>query len=212
MGMIKVSFGAIAGLWLAAVLQGCGGASGAGNDVQGAPAVEKTGVEAKALLAGDPVPGRQVYRFFNQRTGAHFYTASAAERDAVIASLPHYAYEGRAFEAYAREDAGLNPVFRFFNSRTGTHLYTIDEGEKVAIESLPEFSFEGVAFYASKTQRGDLRPVYRFFQTVKGFHFFTATESEKPVWLPRLRHFGWKASPSSWRRRACRPAPSRTVA
>jgi hypothetical protein len=35
-----------------------------------------------------------VYRFFNTRTGTHFYTNSAAERDNVIATLSWYSFEG----------------------------------------------------------------------------------------------------------------------
>ena len=39
-----------------------------------------------------------VYRFFNKKSGAHFYTASLEERDSVIAKLGViYAYEGGAF-------------------------------------------------------------------------------------------------------------------
>lgn len=35
-----------------------------------------------------------IYRFFNTKTGVHFYTASAAERDQVQAALPQFVYEG----------------------------------------------------------------------------------------------------------------------
>lgn len=39
-----------------------------------------------------------VYRFYNPRAGSHFYTASEAERDDVIARLGYlYQYEGPAF-------------------------------------------------------------------------------------------------------------------
>ena len=39
-----------------------------------------------------------VYRFYNVRNGSHFYTASATERDHVIATWPGiYSYEGPAF-------------------------------------------------------------------------------------------------------------------
>lgn len=39
-----------------------------------------------------------VYRFYNLRTGCHFYTASAEERDAVMAKWPDiFLYEGEAF-------------------------------------------------------------------------------------------------------------------
>ena len=41
-----------------------------------------------------------IYRFYNVRTGCHFYTASAEERDMVIATWPGiFTYEGEAFSA-----------------------------------------------------------------------------------------------------------------
>lgn len=45
--------------------------------------------------AGGKAP---VYRFFNRRSGSHFYTASLTERDRVINTLGYlYTYEGPAF-------------------------------------------------------------------------------------------------------------------
>ena len=42
--------------------------------------------------------GATIYRFYNVKTGVHFYTASAEERDEVIATLSHiYRYEGEAY-------------------------------------------------------------------------------------------------------------------
>lgn len=38
-----------------------------------------------------------VYRFYNTRTGAHFYTSSEDERARVAATWPHYRFEGIAF-------------------------------------------------------------------------------------------------------------------
>jgi len=39
-----------------------------------------------------------VYRFYNRKNGTHFYTASLAERDSVVAKLGYlYTYEGEAF-------------------------------------------------------------------------------------------------------------------
>ena len=38
-----------------------------------------------------------IYRFWNSDNGAHFYTGSAQEQDAVIATLPNMRYEGIAY-------------------------------------------------------------------------------------------------------------------
>ena len=45
-----------------------------------------------------------VYRFFNDITGAHFYTPSVAERDSVEENLPDYQSEGIAYYAFPIED------------------------------------------------------------------------------------------------------------
>lgn len=121
-----------------------------------------------------------MYRFYNKRTGAHFYTISTSERDQVIATLPDYIYEGTAYEVYGQSGSGLSPVYRFYNTRTGTHVYTISEAEKnTIIASYPFFHLDGIAFYANKTQPSGMRPVYRFYHAAAGFHFFTASEAEK---------------------------------
>jgi 2',3'-cyclic-nucleotide 2'-phosphodiesterase (5'-nucleotidase family) len=53
--------------------------------------------QAFEVAASDEVSA--IYRFFNEGEGAHFYTASAEERDFVIDVLPQYAFEGIAFFA-----------------------------------------------------------------------------------------------------------------
>ena len=52
-------------------------------------------------VSSAPAPGAvTVYRFFNRKTGTHFYTATEAERDNVIKTLSsRYTYEGVAFYA-----------------------------------------------------------------------------------------------------------------
>lgn len=143
-------------------------------------------VEEDVGAAATTAPARKayvkvtMYRFYNTRTGAHFYTVSATERDNIKATLPYYTYEGSAYEVYGQAAAGLSPVYRFFNRNTGTHLYTISETEKATIlASYPFYSLDGVAFYASTTKQTGMRPVYRFYQTTRGFHFYTASEAEK---------------------------------
>jgi hypothetical protein len=55
-----------------------------------------------------------VYRFFNTKTGTHFYTTSAAERDNVIDTLSWYSYEGIAY--YVRQDA---PKYELVSNGSG---------------------------------------------------------------------------------------------
>ncbi|AOW12375.1 hypothetical protein LPB72_07985 [Hydrogenophaga crassostreae] len=45
-----------------------------------------------------PGPGwRPIYRFFNTQTGTHFYSATPAEKDTIVATLPQFTFEGIAY-------------------------------------------------------------------------------------------------------------------
>jgi Repeat of unknown function (DUF5648) len=94
---------------------------------------------------------RPLYRFYNRRTGTHFYTADTAERDNVINTLGAiYQYEGPAYNVSAYPWFGL-PVYRFYNRRTGTHFYTADETEKTNVINTMSaiYTYEGPAYYLS---------------------------------------------------------------
>jgi len=121
------------------------------------------------------------YRFFNGRSGAHFYTTSTAERDQVQATLsPPFAFEGAAFLVASGYSPGLRPVHRFYNTQTGVHFYTISEGERAhVVANLPRYRYEGVAYHASPVAGQGLVPLYRFFVPSRGFHFFTANKTER---------------------------------
>ena len=121
-----------------------------------------------------------VYRFFNRRTAAHFYTVNQVERDLIIATMPDFVYEGPAFMVSATEQVGLKPVYRFINTQTGVHLYTISEEEKDHIQAnLPSYQLEGVAYFASPASGPGFKPLYRFYLQGKSQHFFTATPEER---------------------------------
>ena len=83
-----------------------------------------------------------IYRFFNTQTGTHFYTSSEAEKDNVMATLPHFKFEGNVFDSNAVSGNGtdVTPVYRFLNTETGAHFYTSNEAEKANIQNtLPQF-------------------------------------------------------------------------
>ena len=122
-----------------------------------------------------------VYRFYNGRTGAHFFTTSTTERDNVVATLsPPFSLEGEAFSVASAFSPGLSPVHRFYNTQTGVHFYTISEAERAnVVATLPQFNYEGVAYHASQVAGAGFIPFYRFFVPSQGFHFYTANESEK---------------------------------
>ena len=59
---------------------------------------------APALNAIDGRTG--LFRFYNNQTGAHFYTTSASERDHVIQTYPQFIYEGVAYYVYTSGSPG----------------------------------------------------------------------------------------------------------
>ncbi len=135
-----------------------------------------------------------VWRFFNTRTLAHFYTANEGEKEAVLASVPTFKLDGAAFYASSVSDTGLSPVHRFYNTQTGVHFYTISEDEKTMVmASLPQFNYEGVAYYASQVAGNQFIPLYRLYQLSKGFHFYSNSAGERDTvvnTLPQYRYEG----------------------
>lgn len=138
-----------------------------------------TTVYAKWTLNAVPMP---VFRFYNMKTGAHFYTQSPAERDQIVSKYSlTFRYEGVAFTVDAADPANSLPLYRFYNVKTGAHFYTASEAEKTAV--IAKFSkvyrFEGVAFNVCAASAPGATPVYRFYNLKKGVHFFTASAAEK---------------------------------
>ena len=69
------------------------------------PTYSYEGIAWYARSVSSPAAGTiAIYRFYLPSQGTHFYTASASERDSVIANLSHiYTYEGVAYRAWPRE-------------------------------------------------------------------------------------------------------------
>lgn len=84
-----------------------------------------------------------VYAFHNTTTGANFYTADVAERDALQAGDSGYELEGTAFKAYGKETEGAAPVYRFYSDWRDDYLFTasLDEGNNAA-----GYVYQGVAW------------------------------------------------------------------
>lgn len=122
-----------------------------------------------------------VYRFYNKRIGSHFYTASIAERDSVIAHLSStYNYEGVAYQVNAASPSNMQPLYRFYNKRTGSHFYTASptERDNVIATLSSTYNFEGTAYQVSAYPWYS-QPVYRFFNKKNGTHFYTVSAAEK---------------------------------
>ena len=136
-----------------------------------------------------------VYRFYNMRTGAHFYTTSEVERASVLAAglSAIWRNEGIAYWLNTASTDMNTPLYRFFNLKTGTHFYTISEVEKTTLLAAALSStwrFEGVAYKVSVNPAGT--PVYRFFNLKKGTHFYTISTVEKATLMVPALSTTWR--------------------
>lgn len=206
----------VASLLSATLISGCGGGGGGGSTpvalsatakaspevVASAPATQAVAEGGSVTLMGTRAP---VYRFYNTRTNAHFYTMSAEERDMVSARFPQFNFEGVGFTAYATPQPGLNAVYRFYNVKTGTHFYTIGEAERdMVINTLSAvYVFDGPAWYAATGGEGLGTPMYRFYNASTGTHFYTISAQEEadvrarfPQFTPEgIGYYAWLAGP-----------------
>lgn len=90
-----------------------------------------------------------LYRFYNRKTGTHFYTANETERNSVATlGTATFTFEGIAYYVSAAAPLGSRPVWRFANTKTGTYFYTASSVEKTNVETTAASTYhlEGVAF------------------------------------------------------------------
>lgn len=121
-----------------------------------------------------------VYRFYNHKTGAHFYTSSEGERDYVIATNPNFLYEHVAFYVNENTGAQQSPVFRFYNRRNGAHFYTISVAERDYVNvTQPDFLYEGNRWFAQTAEGVGTVPIFRFYNPRTGAHFYTVNRAER---------------------------------
>ena len=98
----------------------------------------------------NPANSVPLYRFYNMKTGTHFYTASESEKNSVLANLATvYRLEGVAYNVCMTPPAGSTTVYRFYNMKTGTHFYTADPVEKANVlnNMKATYSLDGPAFF-----------------------------------------------------------------
>ncbi len=150
------------------------------NNIVGTQSIVDFFEDQEEVTVLDEFSPGTVYRFFNNDTGVHFYTASDVERSAV-ADLNNFSYEGGSYVSVDPLTGSSEPlpVYRFLNEDTGVHLYTISEIERNAVEQLDNFSFEGEAFFAYETEVEGSIPIYRFFNPSTGAHFYTPSTGER---------------------------------
>jgi hypothetical protein len=133
---------------------------------------------------GAPAGQSCVFRFYNTITMAHFYTTDVAERDHVLATWPHFTYEGVTgwvITGTVAKDANQTPVFRFYNHVTMAHFYTTSVAERAKVNATwpDKFIDEGPKFVAYSVQIPGTVPVFRFYNHVTMAHFYTTDPVER---------------------------------
>jgi hypothetical protein len=138
-----------------------------------------------------------VFRFWSDTYRHHFFTASEAEKNSIIATVPTnvWRYEGIAFYAFVVPQSNTVPVHRFWSDLYRGHFYTASEAEKNSIIATVRtniWRYEGIAFYAFVVPQPNSVPVFRFWSNLYKGHFFTASEAEKNYIIATYSINVWK--------------------
>ncbi len=128
-----------------------------------------------------------MYRMYNPNSGEHFYTAKAAERDALI--VVGWTYEGIGWIAPKESET---PVYRLYNKNGGEHHYTVNAAEKDALVAA-EWVDEGIGWYSDDAKTA---PVYREYNPNEFScnHNYTTNKAEHDA----LVGMGWLDEGIAW--------------
>ena len=129
----------------------------------------------------------QMLRLYNPNSGEHFYTAKAAEKNALVTY--GWKYEGVGW--YAPKTSSI-PVYRLYNSHSGDHHYTMKKAEKDALVSYG-WKYEGIGWYSDPAKGV---PLYREYNPNMPAcnHNYTRKKAEHDY----LVDHGWKDEGIGW--------------
>lgn len=141
------------------------------------------------VVARAAQPSMLIYRFYSPKSGTHFYTPSAEERDMVMVGWPDvWHYEGIAYTVNPKRNS--QPLYRFYNRANGSHFYTASAAERdmVFAKWMNVFTYDGPTYAVTPHYESGKTPVYRFFNKKNGSHFYTASAEEANNVLVRWPH------------------------
>jgi hypothetical protein len=135
-----------------------------------------------------------VYRLYNSTTQSHFFTASADECSAVLASLPYFVDEGVALFGLVNPSPLAVPVHRFYRPARGSHAYATTEAERDALAASGGAVYEGIAYYvlAPPIEEPGALAVHRFVNDTTGGEVFTTDEDEREEIMRALPQFAYR--------------------
>ena len=127
-----------------------------------------------------------LYRVYNPHSGAHVYTTSLFERNAVVKA----GWQGQGIAWQAPKNGGI-PVYRVYNPNSGEHFYTksLYESQQLVKKG---WRAEGIAFQVARQGL----PVYRLYnpRVKAGPHFYTESSAERKI----FEKAGWKYENVAW--------------
>lgn len=156
-----------------------------------------------------------VYRFWSDSQKSHFYTASLAERDAILRtySVTDWRYEGAAYSAFGVQQASTTPLYRFWSNLYRGHFYTTSLTERdvvVANYTDDEWLYEGIAFYVYPTSPvvSDSDAVARFWSQQNRHHFYTSDAAEAEYVKGNYPSHVWSFEGDNFRVPSATPDPA----
>ena len=129
-----------------------------------------------------------VYRFYNIKTGVHFYTASETEKATVIKNLSAI-YTTKGWRTRSTSPTPTTPTRSTASttSKAGVHFYTASEAEKDNVVKNLSATYKLRGHRLQGLQDLDnASPVCRFYNFKAGVHFYTAREAEKDNVIDKL--------------------------
>ena len=139
-----------------------------------------------ALTSEQTIP---IYRLFNPRTGEHFYTPNAQERNNCVG----WGWNAEGIAWYSPKTSN-KPVYRVMNPNNySEHHYTMSVKERDWLVSLG-WRNEGIAFYSSE----EGVPVYRHYHPIQrtGNHHYTTSSGESNH---IVKYEGWNYEGVCWK-------------
>ncbi len=104
------------------------------------------------VIVVEKIETNEMYRLYNPRSGEHFYTSSAYERDVLVRRGP-WKYEGVAWNAPLESEY---PVYRMYSPKSKAHHYTMDENERDVLCGMDKYkgrgkgwNYEGIGWYSA---------------------------------------------------------------
>ena len=142
--------------------------------------------------------GHEVYRLYNSHTGEHFYTASASERDTMVAG--GWTSEGIMWYAPLKSDY---PIYRLYNPFTGDHHFasTLNEYNELGESG---WTKEGIVFYSlgnPEDASADGVVIDRFYNPYNpgpGSHMYANSEGAGKAEFDQLVASGWTHEGTGW--------------